>query len=24
MHFPAPTAGRIASCHHGFRFNYLD
>lgn len=24
MHFPAPTAGRIVSCHHGFRFNYLD
>lgn len=24
MHFPAPTAGRIASCQHGFRFDYLD
>lgn len=24
MHFPAPTAGRIASCQYGFKFNFLD
>lgn len=23
-HFCAPTAGRVSSCAHGFRFNYLD
>lgn len=23
MHFPAPTAGRIHSCNHGFTFKYL-
>jgi len=23
MHFPAPTAGRIHSCSHGFKFKYL-
>ena len=24
MHFPSPTAGRLTSCAHGFRFHFLE